>query len=243
MSKLALLIQKDVRVLLRDGLMVMLLVLPLLLAALLRAIVPWIPLEGIDLYAAPAAVMAVPAMIGSVLGFVLIEEREQRTWLLLRVLPLSEVRLFAYVGGLAAGMTFVASIGAAVIYGLAPRDPVGFVCMLTVNALAAPPLALAMGVFAPDKIQGMALSKIAGIPNQVPILIFLIPVAWQVLLAWSPYYWIYLGLIQTWTHAPLPPLLAAHWPGLPFWSCVVVPLLLCAAVLPPLLRLYRRRVH
>jgi hypothetical protein len=89
----------------------------------------------------------------------------------------------------------------------------------------------------------MALSKILGIPVQIPILIYLVPVSWQALIAWSPFYWIYLGLIQTWTTDPLPPLLAAHWPGLPFWSCAAVPVLLCAAIIPPLLRLYRRRVH
>jgi predicted permease len=98
-GKLTALLAKDLRGILRDRLLFFLLAYSVVLAAIARVVVPLIPVEGLGLYLAPAVVIIGTLLVGSVLGLLLVDEREAKTWLLLRVLPVSDASLGLYLLG------------------------------------------------------------------------------------------------------------------------------------------------
>jgi fluoroquinolone transport system permease protein len=237
------LLRKDMRVIYRDRFLLVLLSYPLLIALGMRWAAPWIPFEGAALYLAPAAVMAASAMLGMVLAFSLIEEREQQTWLLLRVLPLSQRRLFGYLISTCAGLAFISSLGAAALYGQPIQLVPDFLLMAAVSALTAPLLMLLTSSLASNKIEGMAVSKTLNGALSGVILIFLLPAGWHWALAWNPYYWIYIGLLRAYAGEEAIAGLAINWPNYPGWLCAAVSLVLCSAGIAFSARLYRRRVR
>ena len=132
----------------------------LILALVARLGVPWVPVDHLDLFLAPAIVMFGTLLLGTLLGFALIEEREQGTWLLLRVLPLSSKTVFIYFGASASLLSFIVSFAAAMLYGYPVADWPAFVFMLVAGALTAPLVMLALGALAKNKIEGLAESKL-----------------------------------------------------------------------------------
>ncbi len=243
MSRIAALLQKDLRVVYRDGFMLMLFFYPIALALLARVAVPWVPIEHFDLYLAPGVLLVGGPLFGTVLGFALIEEREQQTWLLLRVLPISQWALLGYLVTVSGGVSLVMIALSALLYGLPVHDPLGFTLMTVPTALTTPLLMLALGAATENKVEGLAISKILSSVCFVPALVFVLPVPWQVLLWWNPMYWIYLGLLATYGGSADMADLALYWPGYPFAAYVVAPLLLSAAGILALARVYRRRAQ
>jgi fluoroquinolone transport system permease protein len=196
-ARILALAHKDARGIARDRFLLWIALYPIVLVALLRLVLPSIPVEGIALYLTPASAILAPSLIGILLGFSLIEEHEQKTWELLRVLPLRERTLWGYLIGGALALAFVLSLVCSAIYGRAPTAPGRFLVMTAAAALVAPALAVLLAAVARDKIQGLALGKILSAPSVAPVLAFFIPEAWQPLLFWSPWYWIYAGLLDS----------------------------------------------
>lgn len=242
MSKLATLLVKDARGLGRDGMLATLAVFPLVLALITRLAAGEIPVEYIQVYLAPAALLVGPGLLGTIFGFLLIEEREQRTWLLLRVVPLRQSALVGYLVGTTTSFATVVVVLSALVYGLPPVQLASFAVLVVASALTAPLLALALGTVAENKIQGFAMAKLMGVFPMLPGLVFVMPGAWlQWLLAWNPYYWIYVGLLRAWVAEAQRAELAVSWPGGPEWLWSLLPFLLCATGIGWLARLYRRR--
>ena len=98
------LMEADRRRLLRDGLMVWMMILPLVMAAAARAGLPELVLvlEGRGIMIGPwvpqlravAFTVVVPVLIGVVVGFMLLEEKQDRVW---RALAVTGVRLRRYL--------------------------------------------------------------------------------------------------------------------------------------------------
>ena len=100
------LVYADSRILWRDPLLGWVLLMPLGLAVLLRVLIPrageaLLAATGFDL--APyyplimgGYLMTAPGIVGMVIGFLLLDERDARTLLALRVTPLSMRRYLAY---------------------------------------------------------------------------------------------------------------------------------------------------
>ena len=172
MNAITALVQKDIRIIYRDRFLLFIAVYALILALVARLGVPWVPVDNLDLYIAPAIVMFGTLLLGTLLGFALIEEREQGTWLLLRVLPLSSRTVFAYFVVSASGLSLVVSFAAAMLYGYPVADWPAFVFMLVASALAAPLVMLALGALAKNKIEGLAISKIISALGILPALVF-----------------------------------------------------------------------
>ena len=240
MSKIATLLAKDVRGVYRDGMLAVLAFYPLLLAGVLRVGLPSIPVAHLDLYLAPFPLILGGTVLGTVLGFALIEEREQQTWLLLRVLPLSQGTLFGYLGTLTMGFSVVVGLTAALIYGRPVAEPVLFVGMTLAIAAQAPLVMLLIGAAARNKVEGFAFAKILGTVTMLPALVFVVPVSWQPLLWWHPFYWVYVGTLEAYGAEASVSELALHWPALPPAAVVGVPIVLSAAACAALARVYRR---
>jgi fluoroquinolone transport system permease protein len=235
MSKVGALLAKDGRAVVRDGFLLFLCVYGLLLAALLRILVPWIPLEYASVYLAPAAPLTASLLAGSVLGFSLVEERETRTWLLLRAAPLSLRTLALYLGGATSALALVGSALAALIYGAPVERPGLFAACLLAASLGSPLFMLFVGATAANKVEALAMYKIGGAVPATVLLLVAVPPAW---LLWNPWTWIYLGLLRAQTSDAMLATLPMQPPTwLPDALFALVP---AAMMLPAALLLLRR---
>lgn len=184
---------------LRDPLLRGLLIVPLGLAIAARWIFPTMigrigDLLAIDLLAlypqiAGAVLTLLPPVItGAVVGFLLLDQRDERTLLALRVTPLPLSMFLAY--RLAAPM--ILSLLMTIITLLAAGVAPSLFAILTValaSAPLAPMLALFFGVFAENKVQGFALQKGMGLVMMAPLAALFLPPDWDLLLGIAPTYW------------------------------------------------------
>ena len=230
---------KDLRIVYRDRFMLFIAAYALILALVARLGVPWVPVDNLDLFLAPAIVMFGTLLLGTLLGFALIEEREQGTWLLLRVLPLSSKTVLAYFAATASFLSFVVSFAAAMLYGYPVADWPAFVFMLVASALAAPLVMLALGALAKNKIEGLAVSKIISAAGILPVLLFFGPASWQLVAVWCPLYWLYLGLLQAYAGDPTR-FDVVNWSAYPTWLPGVASIALSFVGMAMLVRMYTR---
>ena len=193
------LLQADSRLLWRDPLFGWILLLPFSVALLLRIVVPRIgeaidASNGFDL--APyhplimgAYLMTVPGIVGMIIGFLLLDERDARTLTALRVTPLSMRRYLAYriTVPLVAGT--LATLAGYPLAGLSPLPLRDLAPIALVAGLWAPLLALLLATAAPNKVAGFALVKVLNSINLIPIASFFVPVPFQYAAGILPGYW------------------------------------------------------
>ncbi len=217
MSTMVHLLSKDIRTIYRDSFLLAMVAIVPCVALGLRFGLPFVPIEHIELYAAPFIVSYGGMLVATVFGFAMIEEREQRTDLLLRVVPLTQEGYFGYLVTTTVLFSFAAGLGAALVYGQNMVDVPGFLLMTAIGSLQTPLVMLLLGVAARNKIEGMALSKIVGSVSMVFVALFVLPAQWQILVAWIPHYWIYLGLLQAYAGEAQLAMLPIYWPPVPSW--------------------------
>ena len=240
MSKFLALLQRDVRGIYRDGFLVMMTAYNLLIAVAARIVLRWVPIENIEVYVAPFIIITACSLVGLVFGFALVEERETQTWLLMRVIPISQRTLAAYWLVAVGGFCFVIALLSALIYGLAPASVAGVLVFAAVTAVGAPVVMLLLGALASNKIEGMAVGKIISGSSLLLVPVFVLPSEWHVAVMWYPWYWLYLGLLRVYAGPELAPVLAVRWPPVPLWAQAVIPLVLSLFALVFLTRRYRR---
>jgi hypothetical protein len=239
-SVLVALLRKDARVVLRDSLLVFLPVYAIVLALVSRLGVGFVPVEGLAVYVAPSIVVFGAILLGTMLGFALIEEREQGTWLLLRVLPVSQRLLLFYLVVSAGIFSAAVSLVAAAVYGYPIRDWTAFSAMTVAGSLLAPVIMLLLASVASNKVEGLAVSKLLSAVLMLPALVFVLPMPWQAALFWLPPYWVYLGLLQAYAEDPAT-LSALFWPDYPKWLLFLSPVALSLGATAALCRVYLRR--
>jgi hypothetical protein len=231
--------RKDLRVVYRDRFMLFVAGYALILAVVARFGAPWVPIAHVDLYLAPAIVMFGTLLLGTLLGFTLVEEREQGTWLLLRVLPMSSTSVFVYLATTAGVLAGAVGFAAAVLYGYPIPDWPAFVFMLAASASAAPLVMLVIGALAKNKIEGLAVSKIVSAVGLLPLAIFFVPMPWQLAATWCPLYWIYLGLLRAYA-SDTRVLESLYWPGFSVWLAGAMTIGLSLAGMALMVRRYTR---
>lgn len=192
------LIVADARVLWRDPLLVWMTAVPIGMALLIRALVRAVEnLAGgaaFDLAPYHALIMGgylmtAPGMIGFVIGFLLLDERDAGTLRALRVTPLSVREFLAYrvTGPLVAGT--LATLAGYPLAGLSPVAPRTLIAIASVGSLAAPLLALVLATVAPNKVAGFAAVKVLNGLNLLPIAAYFMPMPAQLVAGILPTYW------------------------------------------------------
>lgn len=188
----------DARVLWRDPLLLWMTAVPIAMALLIRVLV-----QIADALLANAAfelaayhplimggyLMSAPGMIGFVIGFLLLDERDTGTLRALRVTPMSMRLYLTYrvVGPLVVGTA--ATVLGYRLAGLSPIGATALVGIALVAGLAAPLLALVLATAAPNKVAGFAVVKILNAVNLLPIAAFFIREPWQYFAGVLPTYW------------------------------------------------------
>lgn len=189
----------DARSVARDPLLRWVLALTPALGLILRWIVP--PATemiqarfGFDLVPYYALIMSflplvVVGMVGTVMGFLLLDQRDDQTLTALLVTPMSlgdylRYRMVTLVG-VSVGLSWIM----VPLAGLTPTT----ISQLVVTSLAAAPLAavyaLFLGSFAENKVQGFALAKIMGVVLVPCIAAYSVEQPWQSVFGLVPHYW------------------------------------------------------
>ena len=128
-------------------------------------------------------------MAGMVIGFLLLDERDENTLTALLVTPLPIGAYLAYRITMPLALGFVVTCVTYPLVGLAPISAVDLIVVAGLASLGAPAAALFLVVFAENKITGLALTKVLNAIGLIPVLAYFIQSDWQLLAGVLPAYW------------------------------------------------------
>lgn len=228
----------DSRLLWRDPLLAWVILLPVGLALFLRVLIPAIePLltdNGFTLSPYHSLIMSgylmtAPGIVGMVVGFLLLDERDARTLVALRVTPLSMRGYLAYrmVSPLLLGAA--ATLIGYPIVGVTPL-PIGtLLAIVAVGSVSAPILALVLATVAPNKVAGFAVVKVMNAVNLLPLVAYFISPPSRYVVGVLPPFW------------PMQALWSAS-EGEPIWQFLAVGILVAAIALWLSMTMFERRL-
>jgi fluoroquinolone transport system permease protein len=193
------LIHVDSRLLWRDPLLGWILALPIGLALLLRPLIPrmqegLLAGAGFDLTAYYPLVMGGylmtgPGMVGMVVGFLFLDERDARTLAALRTTPLSMRQYLAYRSALPLLLGTASTLIGYPLTGLTPLAPSSLLPIAIVAGLSAPILTLVLAIAAPNKVAGFAVVKVMNAVSLLPVVAYFVPRPLQFIAGIFPMYW------------------------------------------------------
>ncbi len=184
----------------RDALLRWLVVMPVGIALAIRGVLPAlleraVPLLPFDLMAFYAPLMAyvllliTPLLAGMVIGFQLLDQRDDGVLDALRITP---PRLRGYLAYKLA-LPILVGVGLTLITfplaGLSIGGPGALLIAAVGIAPHGPLFALFLVAFATNKVQGFALTKMSNVLLMLPLAAAFAPAAWHPLLAIAPGYW------------------------------------------------------
>jgi fluoroquinolone transport system permease protein len=184
----------------RDALLRWLIVMPIgialairgVLPALLERAAPLLPFDPMAFYAplmAYVLLLITPLLTGMVIGFQLLDQRDDGV---LDALQITPPRLRGY---LAYKLVLPVLVGIALtlitfpLAGLSAGGPGPLLLAALSIAPHGPLFALFLTGFAANKVQGFALTKISNVLFLLPIAVLFVPPVWHLLLAVAPGYW------------------------------------------------------
>ena len=182
----------------RDALLRWMLVMPLLIALLIRWGAPvaaeWLEGFGIclsdyNVLIASCLVLIAPMLYGVVVGFLLLDQKDDQTLMALRVTPLTAGGYLAYRITIPLVLSVVIT---PVMLTLSGLSEIGLARQLLAGVAAAPfapAFALFLAAFARNKVQGFALMKAAGIITWPSVIAWFVTSKWQLAFGLCPTYW------------------------------------------------------
>ncbi|HSJ59370.1 MAG TPA: hypothetical protein VLC95_19450 [Anaerolineae bacterium] len=190
----------DARNVRRDPLLKWMAAVPLVVALAMRWVLPVIFRQlsaflDVDLspYTGPLVsyllVTLTPSLVGLVIGFLLLDERDDRTLTALQVTPLTLNGYLAYRLLLPGLLSIAVTV---VVFPLAGLHDLAFLelCLVALSAAPLAPLfALFLAAFAANKVQGFALQKGMGIVLLPPMIAYFLPMPWQLAAGLVPTFW------------------------------------------------------
>jgi fluoroquinolone transport system permease protein len=191
----------DFKAIKRDSMLSWLVLMPVILALLIRILVPrltvWLfetwnfdltPFYPVIMSA--VFILAAPVMFGFIIGFLLLDERDDGTLTALQVTPLTLNRYLVYRAGLPIVVTMIMIPLLFPMTNLMTMPANALVAIAVVAGLEAPIFALLMAAYAENKVAGFALMKGMNLIIGLPLLAYFFQgTIWEVLLAIIPTYW------------------------------------------------------
>jgi fluoroquinolone transport system permease protein len=184
----------------RDSLLRWILVLPVPLALAIRWLFPQLVTRleqtlQLDLLPHYAPLMGVamllicPTLAGMVVGFLLLDQRDDRTMTAMSVTPLPLRGYLAHRLAAPVAASFVLSLAILPLAGLAPNGALTLVAIALGAAPIAPLFALSLAALAENKVQGLVLVKASSLISMAPVAAYFLPPAWQWPLGLAPTFW------------------------------------------------------
>lgn len=189
----------DLKQLQRQSFLLYLILLPLLSGLLVRVILPlaaerFADLIQLEIYypllVSAFLIVLTPTLMGTVIGFLLLDERDDRTLTALLVTPLPLHRYLLYRLAIPTLLSLILTILAVWICGLVSIDGWVLFGIALETALAAPVIALLYFCFSENKVQGFGILKILGaISFSLPVGAYFVAIPQQYGFGIFPLYW------------------------------------------------------
>lgn len=231
----------DLRNIRRDAMLRWLVLAPVLLALLLRWLTPTVT-EHVRLryefalepyYPLIASFMALttPLIAGALVGFVLLDQRDDGTLSALQVTPLTLDGYFVYRLATPLLVSVAMTMITVPLTGLVRLGWPALALVALAAAPLAPLFALLFAGFAANKVQGFALMKAAGVLNWPPLIGWFLPLKWQ---------W-FTGIVPTYWPAKVFWMIEAGESGV--WAYLAIGLIYQSGLLVLLLKRFNRVLH
>lgn len=190
----------DLRSIWRDSMLSWMVFIPFVTSIILRLGLPPLRarimvLSGFDLEPYYPLILAVyvvlltPMLFGTLVGFLLLDEKDNDTLTALQVSPLPMTTYAGYRLALPMLLSFILSFLIYPLVNLAPIATQDLLLMAVVAAPAGPALALFIAGFAENKVQGFALLKALGGVLMLPLVTYFVSDWWGILFGFLPTYW------------------------------------------------------
>lgn len=182
----------------RDSLMQFMLVYPILLGLAMRWMIPWVTAGLMDTFditpyhlflASFFGLMVLPDLAGSLIGLLLLDDRDENTLTALLVTPMP---ITSYVLYRIITPTLISLVGILVVVPLIDIEvlPLSQLLIVSLSAsLGAPIFTLLLASLAKNKVEGIAVMKGMGVLLLAPIIAWFVPQPWQWLLGIFPTFW------------------------------------------------------
>ena len=215
----------------------------------LRLLLPWangyltengiLPNETIalslsDFYPMLVAYMAIftgALMVGTVIGFMLLDEKDHQTLHAMLVTPVSLDQYVLYRVGLPVVMAFVIIVGMVLGIGQALVPWWQLLLIAAGGALTAPITTLFYATFAENKVQGFAYAKFTGVAGWIIMLGWFVPPPYQWLFGLFPPFWIAKAYWMAFAGQPL------------WWLALIVGIVLQLALIRWLMSLFNKAAY
>jgi fluoroquinolone transport system permease protein len=187
----------DVKNVIRDPFLKWMIPAPFAIAIAFRLLIPqvaviaepWIELEAYYPLLLSVIVLFVPLMYGIVVGFMLLDERDQDTLTAMKVTPMSPGRYLVYRMSTPVLVSIVITLLAYPLIGLLPVELLSLAVISALASMTAPFIALIFVAFARNKVEGMAIQKMLGGVFMIPMVAYFIHSDWQLIFGVFPTYW------------------------------------------------------
>lgn len=189
----------DLRNVARDEMLRWMMFIPLLIAVVVRYGWPLLvaqlqtsfqfDLEPYRIMIMSYLVIGSPVVFGVVIGFLLLDERDEGSLIALQVTPLTLTNYLVYRLGLPIILTIILLLVSLPLAGIDNFNFGELLLLGLVTAPLAPMLALFLAAFASNKVQGFALMKGGGILFILPFVAYFLDDRWQWLFGLFPTYW------------------------------------------------------
>ena len=215
MKKIVALALADAKNILRDSTLILLLFGPTGLFFMMRLVVPiasrllseQLAFDLMPYYPFIVIYLSlIPSMLfGLLLGFLILDERDEEIIAFIAVTPLRKTGYLAYKLSVSVGMSFLFFF--ATLY-LTQLTTIRFhyaVGLALLAALEAPIASLFLAAFAENKVEGLALSKVLGMMYLGPFVAYFVNSHWKYLAGVLPPFWIAEAFFAAQRHA------ASYW--------------------------------
>jgi fluoroquinolone transport system permease protein len=183
----------------RDPMLSWMALMPIFFGFLFRWGIPWVSnqiylwldfnLMDYKLLVNSVFAMLIPVIFGSVIGFLLLDQRDDQTISALQVTPLALRGYFLYRISMPVILGFLGNLIMLLISGLTTLS-MGELILVSISAAGLTPLyALFYASFAKNKVQGFALMKMSGLIFMPVLGAYFVPEIWQWAFAVLPPFW------------------------------------------------------
>ncbi|MEJ2131935.1 MAG: hypothetical protein P8Y95_10025 [Gammaproteobacteria bacterium] len=145
--------------------------------------------------------MVAPIIVGTIIGFLLLDERDDRTLTALQVTPLTLRGYLVYRLTLPVIASVILSVVVFLIADLVRLGALELITVAVVGGLLAPLFALFLAGFAANKVQGFGLMKANGFITAPPLVAWFVHEPWQWAFGLAPTYWPVKAFWQMYAHA------------------------------------------
>ncbi len=194
------LLLNDIRNIIRDRLLLYTaFLIPLIIIIFTRLVIPWlsenvIPLQQFYPLLFMLIVITIPMMFGFVIGFLIMDERDENLLTVLRVMPISRNTYLLY------RMMFISMLSLMYILlfpfltGLIDTSFIDYLPIGILLAFLTPVLGLVANIVATNKVQAFAVFKTLGGVFYIPLFAFFINNDLKYILGIIPNFWTFMAL-------------------------------------------------